>query len=173
MTWSIWKYEIFLIYSPYLSPESEICGFFCEVKSVVYLSLPRKLILGTGVFLVIINTIIPEYSAFSNEISWHLIIPEWKQHFTSCRMIFTPCLSGRRGVVVACISPSVCLSVHLSVRLFVRKLYLVRTITRHRFELESPNLHQTCIMGYSQLILKMEVIDLDVQCHFGHFDSEF
>ena len=36
--------------------------------------------------------------------------------------------------------------VRLSVRPSIRKLYLVPTITRHRFELESPNLHQTCIM---------------------------
>ena len=37
-----------------------------------------------------------------------------------------------------------------------------------RFGMESPNLYQTCSMGYSQLVLKMEVIDLDLQCHFGH-----
>ena len=37
---------------------------------------------------------------------------------------------------------------------------LVRAVSRHRFELESPNLHQTCIMEYSQLVLKLEVIDL-------------
>ena len=69
-------------------------------------------------------------------------------------------------------------SVHLSVRpsvfLSVRpKLYLVRTITHHRFGLESPNLHQTCILEYSQLVLKTEVIDLDLQGHFGHFELEF
>ena len=71
-------------------------------------------------------------------------------------------LSGWTGISVAC----VCLSIHLS----VCKHYLVRMITRHRFELESPNLHQTCILGYSQLVLKMGVIDLYVQGHFGHFD---
>ena len=59
------------------------------------------------------------------------------------------------------------------VRLFVREFYFVRTITRHRFELESPNLHQTCIMGYSQLVLKIEVIALDLQGHFGNFELEF
>ena len=53
------------------------------------------------------------------------------------------------------------------------EIWLVRAITRHRFGLESPNLHQTCILGYSQLVLKMEVIDLDLQGHFGHFDLEF
>ena len=65
------------------------------------------------------------------------------------------------------------LSLPPSARLSVRKLYLVRTITRHRFELKSPNLLQTCVLGYSRLVLKMEVIDLDLQGHFGHFDLEF
>ena len=51
-----------------------------------------------------------------------------------------------------------------------KEIRLVRTITRHIFELESPSLHQTCILGYSRLVLKMEVIDLDLQ---GHFDIEF
>ena len=39
--------------------------------------------------------------------------------------------------------------------------------------LESPNLHQPCITGYPQLVLKMGVINLDLQGHFGSFDSEF
>ena len=39
-----------------------------------------------------------------------------------------------------------------------------------RFELESPNLHQTRILGYFRLLLKIEVIDLELQGHFGHFD---
>ena len=60
-----------------------------------------------------------------------------------------------------------------SVRPSVRKFYLVRTITHHRFELESPNLLQTCILGYSQLVLKIDVIDHDLQDNFGHFDLEF
>ena len=64
-------------------------------------------------------------------------------------------------------------SVRLSVRLSVRNLFLVCAITRHRFGLESPNLHQTCILGYSRLVLKMEVIEFGLQVHFGHFDSEF
>ena len=46
-------------------------------------------------------------------------------------------------------------------------------MTHHRFRLESPNLHQTCILGYSRLVLKMEVIDIDLQDHFCHFDWEF
>ena len=66
-------------------------------------------------------------------------------------------LSGLRGIDVVCVCPSL--------RPFVRKLYFVHTITRHRFELESPNLHQICILEYSQLVLKMEVIDLELQGH--------
>ena len=50
---------------------------------------------------------------------------------------------------------------------------LVRMIIRHRFGLEPPNLYQTCILGISQLVLKMEVIDHELQGYFGHFDSEF
>ena len=63
---------------------------------------------------------------------------------------------GCRG----CLHPSVRPSVRLSVN------YLVRTITHHIFELESPNLHQTCILGYSQLVLKILVIDLHLQRSF-------
>ena len=58
----------------------------------------------------------------------------------------TLALLGRRGTVVAC----ACLSIRPS----VRKRYLVRTTTRHRLELESPNLHITFIIGYSQFVLK-------------------
>ena len=50
---------------------------------------------------------------------------------------------------------------------------VARAISPHRFGLESPSLHQACIMGCSQLVLKMEVIDLYLQGHFGHFDLEF
>ena len=46
-------------------------------------------------------------------------------------------------------------------------------ITRHTFGLESPNLHQAYILRNSRLVLKMGVIDLDLQGHFGHFDKEF
>ena len=76
---------------------------------------------------------------------------------------FSP--NGYCGIVVACICPSV--------RPSVREICLVRTITRHRFELESPNLHQTCILWYSGLVLKIGVIDLDLQVFFGHFDLQF
>ena len=78
-------------------------------------------------------------------------------------------LSLWMGIVVACVCPSIRLTVRLS-SLSVRKLYLVHTITRHKFGLESPNLHKACTLRYSQLILKMGVIDLDLQVHFG---SEF
>ena len=44
---------------------------------------------------------------------------------------------------------------------------LVRTITRHVFELGSPNLHQLCILGPSRTLLKMVSIDLDLQGHLG------
>ena len=86
--------------------------------------------------------------------------------------VFTPWPFRPKGYC-RCLRPSICPSVRPTVCLSVRRLYLVGTITRHRFELESRNLHQTCIMGYSRLVLKMEVIDLDLQGHFGHFDSEF
>ena len=35
------------------------------------------------------------------------------------------------------------------------------------FELESPNLHQICILKFSQLVLKMGVIDIDLQGHLA------
>ena len=35
------------------------------------------------------------------------------------------------------------------------------------FELESPNLYRICILGFSPLVLKMGVIDLDLQGHFA------
>ena len=55
----------------------------------------------------------------------------------------------------------------------LQEIWLICVISRHRFRLDSPNLHQTCILGYSRLVLKMEVIDFDLQGHFGHIDSEF
>ena len=67
-------------------------------------------------------------------------------------------------------------SVHWSVCLFVCpsicNLYIVCMITHHRFELWSLKLHQTCILGDSQLVLKMKVIYLDLQGNFDHFGSE-
>ena len=82
--------------------------------------------------------------------------------------VFPHGLSGWRGIVIACVCPSV----HPCVRPSIRKLYLVCMITQHRFELESSNLPQIYIMGYSQWVLKMEVIDYDLQGLFGRFDSK-
>ena len=84
---------------------------------------------------------------------------------------FCPLAFQAEGVLLLPASVHPC--VRLSVCLSVRKLYLVRMITHHRFELVSTNLHQTCILGYSQLVLEMEIIDLELQYHFGHFDLEF
>ena len=50
---------------------------------------------------------------------------------------------------------------------------ICRQMIRHIFELESSNLWQICILVYSQLVLKIGVIDCDLQGHFGHFDLEF
>ena len=58
-----------------------------------------------------------------------------------------------------------CLSICLSVRPSVNFTLIVCTITR--------NFHQTCILGYSQLVLKIYINDLDLQGHFGRCDSEF
>ena len=44
---------------------------------------------------------------------------------------------------------------------------LVRTITRHVFELGSPNMHQMCILCPCITLLKMVLIDLDFQGHLG------
>ena len=52
------------------------------------------------------------------------------------------------------------------------EIRLVRMITHHKFELGSPNSHQTCILGYSRLVLKMEVIAHDIQGHLGKFDFQ-
>ena len=51
-------------------------------------------------------------------------------------------------------------------------MWLIRTITHHRFELESQNLHHACIIRYSRLLLKMGVIDLDLQCHLAILNQE-
>ena len=44
---------------------------------------------------------------------------------------------------------------------------LVHVITHHAFGLGSPNLHQWCILGPPRTLLKMVLIDLDLQGHFG------
>ena len=40
------------------------------------------------------------------------------------------------------------------------EIRLVRAINRPVYELESPHLHQVCILGLSAVVLKMRVIDL-------------
>ena len=87
---------------------------------------------------------------------------------------FPPGLSGRRPkgycrYLRLSVCPFVCLSVSTS----ACKLYLIRVVTRNRFELESPNLHQSCILGLFRSVLK-----LGEGGHwpwpsrsFGHFDS--
>ena len=57
------------------------------------------------------------------------------------------------------VRPSVCLS--------VRRSMLVRTITRQGFDLATPSLHRVCILGPSSALLKMGLIDLDLQGNFG------
>ena len=43
------------------------------------------------------------------------------------------------------------------------EFWLVRAITCNGFKLESPNLHQICILGFAQLVLKMGVIHFDLR----------
>ena len=45
-------------------------------------------------------------------------------------------------------------------------------ITCNGFKLESPNSHQICILGFSQLVLKMGVIDLDLQGHLAIISTQ-
>ena len=52
-----------------------------------------------------------------------------------------------------------------TLRWYRKLIYFVRAITCDGFELKSPNLQQICILGFSQLVLKMRVIDLDLQGH--------
>ena len=47
------------------------------------------------------------------------------------------------------------------------EIWLVCVITCNGFELESPNLHQICIFGFFRLLLKMEVIEIDLQGHLA------
>ena len=49
----------------------------------------------------------------------------------------------------------------------VVEIWLFHTIDFNGFELESPNFHQICILGLSQPVLKMSVIDLDLQGHLA------
>ena len=49
----------------------------------------------------------------------------------------------------------------------VQGIWLVRMLTYNGYELGSPNLNQKCILGFSQQVLKMGVIDLDLQGHLA------
>ena len=84
--------------------------------------------------------------------STHLV-PLWCSDFSPKWPAFTQEFFLKAGSV----HPSVCPSVH--------KLHLVFMIPHQRFDLESPILHQTCIVGYSQLVLKIGVLDL--QCNLA------
>ena len=44
---------------------------------------------------------------------------------------------------------------------------LLHVIAPHTLESRSPNLHQICIMGPSRILLKMVLIDCDLQGHLG------
>ena len=61
------------------------------------------------------------------------------------------------------------LSLPVPVRLSVHKLYLVCTMTPHRFELESPNLYQIRIVGYSRLVSRIGVINHELQSNLAIF----
>ena len=82
-------------------------------------------------------------------------------HNLTLHRLITPCPLRPKGY---------CRCLRLSVHLSVRKLLLVRMITRDRFKLESPNLHQTYMHhGIVSELLNIEIIDLDFQGHFCHF----
>ena len=74
---------------------------------------------------------------------------------------FYPLAKGVLSLLVA----SVCLSVCLSVN--------VTPPPPPPPPQKKKKKKKTCILGYSRLVLKMEVTDFDLQCHFGHFDLEF
>ena len=102
---------------------------------------------------LIINNLL-SFSEVANSI-WYIQV----RHIFLKVFIFVR--ASRRGTVVACVCSSVRPSIHL-----------VRTITSHRFALESPNWHETGVLWHSLSVLKMEVLGLDLQCHFGNFNSE-
>ena len=82
---------------------------------------------------------------------WNSLVASLAQYRWQCVHLnwFLPLgLSGWRGIVIACVCVSTCI------------LYFVCTISLHRFELESTNLHQRCILGHCQLVLKMGSLTL-------------
>ena len=48
-----------------------------------------------------------------------------------------------------------------------QEIWFVHTISPHRFGLESPSLHHTCILEHLQLVLKIVVIDFNLQDHLA------
>ena len=50
---------------------------------------------------------------------------------------------------------------------FDLEIRFVHAMTCNGFELQSPNLRQIYILGYPQLVLKIAVIDLDIQGHLA------
>ena len=80
-------------------------------------------------------------------------------------MHFYPLVFQEEGVFL--LPAPVHLYVCPSICLFVHKLYFVHMITPHKFELESPNLHQTCIMGFFQLVIKIESLTITFQVNLA------
>ena len=112
-----------------------------------------------------INVIMDErkWPPFLWHLGIHLLVTPWP--FRPKRvlsLLASACLS-------VCLS--FCLSLCPSVAMSVRKFYVSRAKTRHRFVLESPdvswNLHQTCLVGYSRLVLKMLFVDFDLGGHMA------
>ena len=68
---------------------------------------------------------------------------------------FTPRPVWPRGIVIACVCPSVCI------------FLLVHTIAFERTHLESPNLIYRCILVSYRMGLHMVTFDLDIQGHLG------
>ena len=52
-------------------------------------------------------------------------------------------------------------------RVNFRKFEFVCAITQQGFDLETPSSQTTCILGPFSALLKMGLIDLDLQGHFG------
>ena len=81
-------------------------------------------------------------------------------------VLLTSGISDWRGIVVAGIYPSVRPSVFPPLNCTLSTLQFVTDLNwNHQF---APK----CILGHSGLVLKIGVIDLDIQGHFSHFDTK-